>query len=134
MSHPRTTPMLAVPSSRKSANPQACVTGAIPPYASTRRKSIARSAHGLNETIVAESLKRLAQPPDVNIDRALLHVDISAPDPVEQLVATIDALRVRHKELQHAVFGRPKPYRLSSDQHPMAGLIQRQALDLDALF
>ena len=56
--------------------------------------------------VLAEGLERLAQAPDVDVDRALLDVDVVAPDLVEQLRAAVHALGVRQEEVQQAELGR----------------------------
>src|SRR2546430_7144795 len=43
------------------------------------------------------------------------------------------ALRVRHEELEHAVLGRPERDRARAHHHPMASLIEHQALEFDEL-
>src|SRR5439155_23942840 len=67
-----------------------------------RGGAIPRAANRLHEAIVPEILERLAQAADVHVDRALLDVHVPAPDAIEQLIAGIDALGVRHEEFEHA--------------------------------
>src|SRR6516225_1588312 len=144
-SQPAPQPITTVPSKRPAANHHACVAGSIDPgrlfyivwvdraLYGPRREPIARAADRLHEAIVTEILERLAQPPDMHVDGALLHVDVAAPDTVEQLIARVDALGVRHEELEHAVFGRTQGYRTLPDHHPVTPLIEDQAFELDAL-
>src|SRR5438046_1730055 len=65
-------------------------------------EAIAHAAYGFEKVLVARRLQRLAQPPDVYVDRALLDIDVVAPDLVEKLGTRVDAARVRHEEAQHA--------------------------------
>ena len=44
------------------------------------RESISRSAHRLHHAIVPEFLECFAQAADMHVDRALFHVNISAPN------------------------------------------------------
>ena len=92
-----------------------------------RRKAIARTAHGLYQPVVAEVLERLAQPSDVHVDGTLLDVHIAAPDAVEQLLAAVDALRVRHEELEQPVLGRTERHGAFADHDAVPGAIQRRA-------
>ena len=98
----------------------------------TGGKAIPGATDGLDEAVVAELFKRLAQPADVHVDGALFHVDVAAPDAVEELVALVDPLRVGHEELQHAVLRGPERNGLFTHQHPMARLVEREAFELDA--
>src|SRR6266853_4124978 len=98
-----------------------------------RRETITRAAHRLYEAIVPEILERLAQAADVHVDGAFLDVHVAAPDAVEQLIARVYALRVRHEELEHAVLGGPGRDRALPYHHPVASLIEHQALEFDEL-
>jgi hypothetical protein len=51
---------------------------------------------------------RLAQPADVNIDRAIIDIDIVTPDAIEQLLTGIDPPRRTHQKFQQAELGRSK--------------------------
>jgi len=87
----------------------------------------------LDKAIVPEFLERLAQAPNVHVDGALLDVDISAPDAIQELIAGVDPLRVSHEELEHPVLGRSERHRHLADQDPVTGLIQLQAFEIDTL-
>ncbi len=45
----------------------------------------------------------------------------------------VDAFRVRHEKLQHSVLGRAEGHRAIADHHPMARLIQGEAIELNHL-
>src|SRR3954464_7352502 len=105
----------------------------MPPLLRAGREPIPRTAHGLNEAIVPEFFERLTKAPDVHIDRALLDIDVAAPDAIEELVALVHPLRVRHEELEHAVFGGAERHRLVAHEHAMARLVERESLEFDAL-
>src|SRR5215469_15584297 len=98
-----------------------------------RREPVPRAAHGLNEPIVPEFLECFPQSADVYVDRALLDVDIPAPDAIEQLLARIDAFGMRHEELEHTVLGRTERDRVLAGKHTVARRIERKAAELDAL-
>ncbi len=66
---------------------------------------VAAAAHRLDEAVLSERLERLAQAPDVDVDRALLDIDVVAPHVVQQLRARMHALRTREQEAQQPEFG-----------------------------
>src|SRR5579859_5827679 len=65
---------------------------------------IAGTAHGADRVGGAAAVERLAQAPDMNIDGALVDVDIAAPNTVEQLLAREHATRILHQEFQQTEF------------------------------
>src|ERR1700692_4299 len=98
-----------------------------------RRKAIARPAHSLYQPILAVVIECFAQTPDMDIDGALLDVHIATPNAVEQLLATVDPLRVRHKKLQQPVLGRSDGDRTIPRHDAMPGTIERQVIYTDQL-
>src|SRR6202008_159908 len=68
-------------------------------------EAVPRAAYRVDQAVVAGRLERLAQAPDVHVDRALLHEPLVAPDMVEQLRTGIDAPGVSHEEMQQAELG-----------------------------
>src|SRR3954468_11841172 len=48
---------------------------------------VAGAAHGADRILLAAGVEQLAQPADMHIDGALVDVDVTAPDAVEQLLA-----------------------------------------------
>src|SRR5215813_4022423 len=70
------------------------------------RETVAGASHGLDQAVMSGRLKRLAQAPNVHIHSALLDEDMVAPDMIEQLRARIDALGMRHHEVQETKFRR----------------------------
>ena len=67
----------------------------------------------------------------MHVDRAFLDVDIAAPDPVEQLAARVDALRMRHEELQQPVLGRAERHGLSPTVTRWLGRIELEPAGLE---
>jgi len=94
---------------------------------------VARSSHGVDQPIVAERGQDLAKAPDVDIHRAILHVDGHPPDPVQDLVATEGPIRVSHEELPEPVLRRSHGDLSALSTHPETGGVQDEATDLDAL-
>ena len=79
----------------RSAPPARRAPGARAAYygRSIGAEAVPRAAHRVDQAVVAGRLERLAQAPDVHVDRALLDEHVVAPDMVEQLRAGIDAVR-----------------------------------------
>ena len=69
----------------------------------------------------------------MHIHGAFLHIDVGAPDLVQQLAAGIGALGVGHEKLQQTELGGPHFHTVVTDQHPLALAIQDQLADLHAL-
>src|SRR5262249_1616579 len=66
---------------------------------------IAGAAHGADRIGVVAAIESLAQPADVDIDGALVDVNLAAPHAVEQLLAGEHASRTLHQELEQPIFG-----------------------------
>ena len=75
--------------------------------------------------------QRLAQAPDVDVDRAFLDVNVLAPHVVEQALARMHAFRMGHEEVQQAEFGRAQGQRFPAGGDPVAGRIQLQPVEFD---
>jgi len=95
------------------------------------RATVARPAHCLDQAVARKGLERLAEPADVDVHRALLDIDVSAPDPIQHLAPRVHALGVLHEELQQTILGWPERHCLVACRHPMARGIERQATRLD---
>jgi hypothetical protein len=67
----------------------------------------------------------------VYVHRALLDVNVVAPDVVEELGARIDAPGMRHEEVQQPELGGRKVEALLARAHAVARRVQAQAVDLD---
>src|SRR5436305_3440619 len=63
-------------------------------------EGVARAAHGADGINLVVAVERLAQAPDMHVDRALINIDVRAPHPVEQLLAREDAAWPLHQELE----------------------------------
>src|SRR5690349_3952688 len=77
-----------------SASPEALVEG------------IAHAAHGADGIDLAAALQAFAQAPDMDVDGALIDIDVAAPDRIEELGAAIDAARALHEIFEQAELGR----------------------------
>src|ERR1700675_4541677 len=67
---------------------------------------VAGAAHGADRILLAAGIEQLAQAADVDVDGALVDIDVAAPDAVEQLLAREHAAGMLEEELQQAIFGR----------------------------
>src|SRR5689334_2568971 len=95
------------------------------------REPVAGAADGLDHVLAFDRRERLAQPLDVDVDRALLDEHVVAPDAVEQLRAAVDALGVRHQEVQQLELGRADPDLAAVADDPPRRRIERERADLD---
>ncbi|OGA00268.1 MAG: hypothetical protein A2Z64_12120 [Betaproteobacteria bacterium RIFCSPLOWO2_02_67_12] len=77
--------------------------------------------------------ERLPQPPHVHVHRALLDDGIVAPDPVEQFRARVDAVGVRHEEMQQAEFGGAQLQPPAVAVHLVCARVEPQPGDLHRL-
>ena len=77
--------------------------------------------------------QRGAQTANMNVHRPLLDKDMITPNLIKQLGATMDALGVRHEEMQHAKFCWSKLKRLAIAENTMGNRINAQAFDVDAI-
>src|SRR5690606_20326780 len=75
-------------------------------YAECLIQAIADAAHCANRVGLSGPAEGLAQPADVDVHRALVDIDVAAPDTIEQLLAREDAAGPQHEELEQPVFGR----------------------------
>src|SRR5690349_4852073 len=96
-------------------------------------EAVAGAAHGLDQAIVAARLERLAQPPDVDIHRALLDEDVVAPHLVEKLRARVNALGVSHQEMQQPEFRRAEREGGAVAAYPVTARIEREAGDVHGI-
>src|SRR5712672_2063807 len=85
---------------------------------------IAGAAHGADRVRHAAAVERLAQASDVDVDRALVDIDIAAPDLVEQLLAREDAAWVFQQELEQAKLGRPERHLAARARHPLGVTVE----------
>src|SRR3954451_20508644 len=69
-------------------------------------QGISGASHGADRILLAGGIEQFSQPSDMNIDRALVDVDVAAPDVVEQLLAAEYAAGVLQEEFQQAILGR----------------------------
>src|SRR5688572_13367065 len=67
-------------------------------------EGIAGAANGADRIRLAGGAERLAQAADMDVDRALVHVSLAAPDAVEELLAREHPPGLAHEELEQLVF------------------------------
>src|SRR5690606_30700343 len=67
-------------------------------------KAVAGAAHGLDQLLVAIHGEGVALAADMDVHGAFIHVDIAAPDVVENLIPGVDAVLVAEEEAQQAEF------------------------------
>ena len=96
-------------------------------------EAVPRPSYGLYEPIVPEFFERFTQTSNMHVDGTFFHVNVAAPDSIQQLIPSVDALGMGHEELEHAVLGRAQRNGPIGDHDPVTGLIQCQTLELDQL-
>src|SRR6185312_12317839 len=69
-------------------------------------EGVARTAHGADR--IAAAAESLAEPPDMDVDRALVDINVAAPDAVQHLGTGEDAAGRLHEELEELELGRPE--------------------------
>src|SRR6185436_18098427 len=67
---------------------------------------ITRTAHGADRVLLAAGVEQFAQAADMHVDGALVDIDVTAPDRVEQLLAAEDAAGMFEEKFQQAILGR----------------------------
>src|SRR3984957_10741835 len=76
--------------------------------AETIVERIAGAAHGADRVDGVAAVERLAQAADVDVDGALVDIDVAAPHPVEQLLAGEYPAGTLHQVFEQAELGRPE--------------------------
>src|SRR5215216_2589656 len=69
---------------------------------------VAGAAHGADGVALALAVERFAQPADVDIDGALVDVDVASPNAVEQLLARKYPAGTLQQKFQQTKLGRPQ--------------------------
>ena len=85
----------------------------------------------LDQFIFAEWFQRLAQTTDVYIDGALLDVDISAPDVIEQLSARINSICMSDEKIQQPILSRADRDRLIVNENAVCQPVDAQTAEFD---
>src|ERR1700719_765709 len=67
-------------------------------------EGVTGAANGADRVGGAAAIKRLAQASDMDVDGALVDVDVAAPDTIEQLLARKHPARVLHQGVEQAEF------------------------------
>src|SRR6185437_258415 len=67
---------------------------------------VAGAAHGADRVLLAAGVQKLAQAADMDVDGALVDINVAAPDAVEQLLAGKHPPGMLEEKFQQAIFGR----------------------------
>src|SRR5215217_4444592 len=87
------------------------------PWSSRAVECVADGTDGAQQIPAAILVERLAQPPDVHVDRAHLDLGFVSPEAVEQLLARKHSCGIFQKMAQQAKFGRPEMDETSGARH-----------------
>src|SRR5580704_15355247 len=80
---------------------------------------VAGAAHGADRIDGVAAVERLAQAADMDVDGALVDIDVAAPHPVEQLLAGKNPAGAFHQVFEQAELGRPEIDRAARSRHPL---------------
>src|SRR6476619_5688627 len=98
-------------------------TSGRPPLRLHLRKPIvqrvAGAADGADRILLAAGVEQLAQAADMDVDGALVDIDVAAPDAVEQLFARKHAAGTFHQELEQPVFSWTEIDGATGARHPL---------------
>src|SRR5262245_52360678 len=78
---------------------------------------ITGATDGADRVLLAAGIEQFPQAADVDVDGALVDIDVAAPDAVEQLLAAEDAAGVLEEEFEQAVLGRAEIDRPARARH-----------------
>src|SRR5580658_3293516 len=79
---------------------------------------IAGAAHGADRIDGVAAVERLAQAPDMDVDGALVDIDVAAPDAVEQLLAREHPAGTLHQKFKQPELGGTEVDRAARARHP----------------
>src|SRR3954464_10871057 len=82
-------------------------------------EGVAGAADGPDRIGLVAAVERLAQAADMDVDGALVDVDLAAPHAVEQLLAREHAARPLHQEFEQTILGRPEIDRAPAAPAPL---------------
>jgi hypothetical protein len=94
-------------------------------------EAIAESSDGLDVSPVAGFAQNLSQALHVHINRSLVHVTVVSPNLSEQLGAIESPPRVRHQELEQAIFDPSQVEGLAARGHAIGGGLQHQFIAIE---
>src|SRR5664279_364649 len=78
---------------------------------------VAGAADGADRVLLAGGVEQLAQPADVDVDGALIDIDVAAPDAVEQLLAGKHPARMLEEKFKQTILGRAEIDRATGAHH-----------------
>src|ERR1700704_2736296 len=80
---------------------------------------VAGAAHGADRIGGAAAIERLAQASDMDVDGALVDIDVAAPDAVEQLLPREHPAGILHQEFEQPEFGGAERHVAAGARHPL---------------
>src|SRR5580658_7840804 len=92
---------------------------------------IAGAAHGADRIDGVAAVERLAQAADMDVDGALVDIDVAAPHPVEQLLAREYPAGTFHQEFEQAELGRAEIDRAGRARHALLLAIELEIADVE---
>src|ERR1700733_874434 len=92
---------------------------------------IAGAAHGADQVDGVAAVERLAQAADMDVDGALVDIDVAAPDAVEQLLAREHPAGALHQEFEQTELGRPEVDRTACPRHALFFAVELEIADVE---
>src|SRR5580692_1597331 len=92
---------------------------------------IAGAAYGADRIDGVAAVERLAQAADMDVDGALVDIDVAAPHAVEQLLAGKHPAGAFHQELEQPELGRAEIDRAGRARHALLFAIELEIADIE---
>src|SRR5579862_1959787 len=92
---------------------------------------IAGAAHGADRIDGVAAVERLAQAADMDVNGALVDIDVAAPHAVEQLLAGKHPAGAFHEEFEQAELGRAEIDRAGRSRHALLFAIELEVADVE---
>src|ERR1700684_1382903 len=92
---------------------------------------VAGAAHGADRIDGVAAVERLAQAADMDVDGALVDIDVAAPHAVEPLLAGAHPGGALHQEFEQPKLGRPEIDRAGRARHALLLAVELEVADVE---
>src|SRR4029453_17162253 len=96
-------------------------------------EGVSSAAYCADRIVIVMLHQGLAQPPDVDVDRAPVDKGIASPNPIEQLLARQYAARILHEVGEELVLGRSQAYLAAATGDAMRQSIEHDIIALQCV-
>src|SRR5215217_6014867 len=94
-------------------------------------EGVAGAADGADGVGFATTVDGAAEAADMDVDGALIDIDVIAPDAIEELLARIDAAGMAHEIFEEAIFGGAQMHVAGGAADAVGGAIELKVADLE---